>query len=121
MPKENSDYCPICGEFMDVLCSGHRSKPFVDGRKYDAICFVCFNVPKTWYVKLGKAEDGSEDVWEGPFFDWKHLNTAEELVSDGSTDDLKRARKSVKAVKAQIKKMTAKQKQEQLLLRKGAA
>lgn len=119
MPK-GDDFCPICGEFMDVLCSGHRRTPFVDGRTYDHICFICFNVPKVWYITRGKAEDGSEDVWEGPFFDWKHLNTAEDLVEDGTTEDIKKARKSIKAVKAQIKKMTAKQKQEQLL-RKGAA
>jgi hypothetical protein len=89
---------------MEVGCTGHQnsSSPFVDGKTYACMCFVCFNVPKTWEVTYGEAEDGSQDVWEGPFFDYKHLHTAKELVDDGTTDDMALARKSVAAVKKKI-------------------
>jgi len=100
----NPDNCPICGMFMEIACSGHNSKtsPFIDGRTYAYICFVCFNAPKVWNIVYGEAEDGSEDVLEGPFWDHKHLHTSKELVEDGSTDDIVWAKKSIAAIKKKI-------------------
>ncbi len=98
----NPDNCPICGEYMSVLCSGHRDKPFIDGKKYNDICFACFHVPKVWTCKLGRPRDGSADVWEGPFWDAKHLCSAQELVADGVCD-ITQARKSARAVKSLVK------------------
>ena len=104
MARRSPDNCPICGNFMEIGCIGHSSSssPFIDGKIYSCMCFVCFNVPKVWKVTYGEAEDGSEDVWEGPFWDHKHLHTAKELVEDGATDDIAAARKSVAAVKKKI-------------------
>ena len=101
--RRDENECPICGEYMDVLCSGHAQTPFVDGRKYDYICFVCFHVPKLWQCTYGRAKDGSQDVWNGPIWDPKSLYTAKELVAAGVCDDLSRASKSVKAIKAKLK------------------
>lgn len=87
---------------MDVLCSGHSRTPFIDGRKYANICFVCFHVPKMWIGELGRARDGSQDEWDGPFWDPKLLHTAAELVDNGVCD-LSRARKSIRAIKQKLK------------------
>jgi len=102
----NPDNCPICGEYMEILCTGHRHTVFVTGKKYQEICFVCFSTPKTWVVKWGKAEDGSEDIWEGPYFDKYHLHTATELVEDGATNSRSRAQKSITAIKKKAKSYT---------------
>lgn len=40
------EFCPICGEFIEVRCTGVKRKPFVDGKNYEVICFCCFSVPK---------------------------------------------------------------------------
>jgi len=89
---------------MEIICTGHQHKtcPYIDGRTYPGICFVCFNIPKVWDITYGEAEDGSEDVWKGPFWDHKHLHTAKELVEDGTTDDIVWAKKAVAAVKKRI-------------------
>jgi hypothetical protein len=97
------DKCPICKQEIEILCSGHGDAPFVDGRKYDRMCFICFHVPKIWEITLGEAEDGSEDIWDGPFFDTKHLFNATELVEEGVTDIRARAQKSVTAVRKKCK------------------
>jgi hypothetical protein len=106
--KADGDNCPICGQFITTRCVGHREKPFVDGNKYQAICFTCFSIPKTWIVKYGASSDGSDDVWEGPFFDGDHLNTPQELLTEGVVDDIRVAKISYKALVQRIKK--AKQK-----------
>jgi hypothetical protein len=85
---------------MEIICSGHSSVPFIDGRKYPEICFVCFNIPKIW--EITPSDNGSEDTWEGPFYDHKHLFTAEELIEDGVAEDIRRAKKSITAVKKRI-------------------
>jgi hypothetical protein len=85
---------------MEIICSGHSTTPYVDGRKYPEMCFTCFHVPKIW--EITPSENGSEDKWEGPFFDHKHLCTPQELVEDGVAEDVKLAKKSVAAVKKRI-------------------
>jgi hypothetical protein len=91
--KSNPDHCPICGKFMDVLCSGYRDHPFVDGRCHEYICHICHSAPCTWRF--------DEDVWM-----WKELenelHTVEELVSAGF--DKKEVITSLKALKLAIKK-----------------
>lgn len=102
-PRKRADdnICPICGQFMNVRCVGHRESPFVDGKTYDSICFLCFSIPKTFVIT--KAEDGA-DVWNGPFFDKNHLFTPEEMVQEGIADDIKTAKISYKALVKSIKK-----------------
>ena len=102
MPKKpkSDEYCPICGQYMDVRCVGHRDSPFVDGFTYDAICFVCFSIPKTYEHKKG---ENGEDVWEGPYFDYHHLYTPKELIEESVCDDLKVAKNCYKSLLATIK------------------
>jgi hypothetical protein len=98
--KKKSDCCPLCGDELDLYCTGHRNTPFVDDKCYPRLCFTCYYVPKT--EKQTYTDDGSvaEDI-ELPF-SHKHLHTAEELV-DGPAETLAQARRSVRAVRAAIK------------------
>lgn len=100
--RKDPDMCPICGTYMDVLCTGYARSPFLNGRKYESICFVCLHVPKIWACRSGRAKDGSDDEWTGPLWDVKSLYTAKELVDDGVCE-LARARKSVAAVRKLLK------------------
>lgn len=98
--KELDDnICPLCKCDMAVRCTGHSRQPFVDGKKYEAICHTCWAVPKTWYY----IEE--TDSFDGPYFDFDHLYTAEELAKDGF--DLKAAKTSLKAIKTSINKYKA--------------
>jgi hypothetical protein len=108
--KADSDNCPICGQYITTRCVGHREKPFVDGNKYSVMCFTCFSIPKTWTVIYGKPTDGSEDVWNGPFFDGDHLHTPQELLNEGIVDNIKIAKISYKALVQKIKKAKQKSK-----------
>lgn len=98
IPK--SKLCPLCGDLLDLYCTGNKSEPFVDGKCYPKLCFVCFHVPRT--QKQTYNEDGSvnEDIVLP--YTHKSLNTAKELVHDGIADNLSQARKSVRAVRMAI-------------------
>lgn len=100
--------CPLCGQNMEIVCRGFENEPFIDGKKYKVLCFTCINVPKIWETTYGKAKDGSEDKWEGPFFTHKKLKTAEEMLEDGSVNDIRIAKKSILEIKRSIKKMRKK-------------
>ena len=79
--KEIDDnICPICKYEMFVRCTGYSKQPFVNGKKYEAICHTC------WATLKNNGE----------------LYTPEELVEDGF--DIKQAKASVKAIKISIKK-----------------
>ena len=65
------------------------------------MCFGCFNVPIE-EIQHHNA-DGSLKSTEGPFWDHKHLHTADELVEQQSCDNLAEARKCLRGVKAAIK------------------
>jgi hypothetical protein len=79
---------------MDVICSGYRYKPFVNGRCYDYICQGCHETPC-----LGRLDE--QDVWISYEYG-KELHTVEELMSFGW--EKKEAVRHIKAVKAAIKK-----------------
>ena len=97
MPKRKEGYCNICGEFCEVVCTGYSSGPFVDGKKYDEICHVCHCVPKTCEY------DEENDEWiHYDYLEDKKLRTVAEMMEDGW--DKAEAAKSVKAVKAAIKR-----------------
>jgi len=100
-PKK-SDLCPICGQYMDVYCTGHRRMPFVDGQCYDKMCFICYHVPKT--ERQIYDEDGDiEEVIQLPFCH-KHLHTAQELYDAGTAEKKMEAIRAVRGVRAAIKK-----------------
>lgn len=94
----NDTICPLCKQFMDVRCIGHSQDPFIDGKKYEAICHTCWAVPKIWYY--------INDSFDGPYFDGSHLHTPEELVQDGF--DIIEIKISIKAIKESIKKNKSK-------------
>jgi hypothetical protein len=98
---KKSELCPLCGEYMDLICTGHRNMPFVDDVCYPKMCFTCYYVPKIEEQVYNK--DGSiKDEIQYPF-SHKHLHTPEELAMWGQADNLQQARKSVRAVKKAIK------------------
>lgn len=88
--------CPICDQKMDLIVTSFRNKPFIDGRTYQRMCFVCAHVPQDYIQRYHP--DGSVSELEGPFFDHRHLTTAEELVQQGTAATLKEAQTSVSAV-----------------------
>lgn len=98
--KTDDEHCPICGQYMEIRCIGHRDKPFVDGFTYDAICFICFSIPKTYIHKIG---ENGEDVWDGPYCDAYHLYTPKELIEEAVCDDIKMAKISYKSLVKRIK------------------
>src|SRR5688572_15324741 len=91
MARNNDDHCPLCGDLMEVRVLGFHSTPFVDGRKYDAICFPCSDVPKTTW---------DEHSTRG-FLDPNCLHTVEEMISDGWSRE--EAKRSLKAVQRAIR------------------
>ena len=90
------DHCPICGQHMDVICSGYRFTPFIDGRCYEAICHLCHELPCFYRF--------DEDIWMWKQYssEDRELHTVEEMVQHGF--DKKQAAISLKAVKRAIKK-----------------
>lgn len=98
--KKKSDCCPLCGDELDLYCTGHRNMPFVDDKCYPKLCFTCYWVPKT-EEQIYNADDSIKETKQLPF-SHKHLHTAQELVG-GPADTLAQARRSVRAVRAAIK------------------
>jgi hypothetical protein len=95
MKKNKSpDECPICGQFMNVICSGYHHKPFADGRCYEFICQGCYEVPCTRRFV--------EDCWMLVKYEYgKELHTLEEMMSFGW--EKQEAQICIKAVKKVIK------------------
>jgi len=92
--KKNDDFCPICGEFIEVIAPAWNNYPYLDDNKRlkdgSKICHPCYIIPRKYDEKL-------------VFYDKVvRLATVQELVEDGV--DSKRADKCLKAVKKLIKK-----------------
>jgi hypothetical protein len=94
MSKNKDGYCRICGSLCEVICSGHRNKPFVDGKNYAQLCHLCYSVPKICELK--------DEKWEIYTLEDQKLHTANELIEDGW--DQADVSKSIKAVRAAIKR-----------------
>ncbi len=93
-PKKHfPGFCQVCGQEAEVCVSGYQTHPFIDGRRYQEICFICSEVPKMYEY------NGELVVYDT--FDPKRLHTADELAEDGF--DKKLAQKSIRAVKQAIK------------------
>lgn len=97
--------CPICKCEMDVIVSAYKDYPFIDGRKYQAICFVCASVPKTW-ENVKNYDDGfcihKEYLLVFETFDPKRLCSIGEMMEDGFGKV--ESEKSIRAVKAAIRR-----------------
>lgn len=96
--------CPICNESMDFMVISHKNHAFVDGKCYPAICFSCYQVPKTFVYEFDKK--GNIISTDGPHYSHQFLHTAEELYEIGSADSLKQAQKSVESVTKACKKIS---------------
>jgi hypothetical protein len=92
---EDDGICPICGEIIQVRCTGVKRKPFVDGRRYEAICDCCFAVPKL-------VEYDASQGWISYDYNNPALYEVAELVKEGW--DKESATRSYKAVKKLLKK-----------------
>lgn len=96
--------CHICGQHMDFCVTSFNHQPFIDGKRYKRICFTCAQVPQD-YVQTYLNDNIVEQ--QGPFFDWKHLCTPEELVKMGAAETLEEANRSVKAVRRKLRDIGA--------------
>jgi len=102
MKTKKTDLCPICNQYMDMIVTSCRNSLFVDDKFYPKMCFGCFHTPAD--EKFTYYTDGRIKSVEGPFWDHKHLHTAQELVDNDSCDSLAQARKCVNGVRTVIKK-----------------
>lgn len=94
--KNKKTYCSLCEQIADIYTTAHKTKPFVDGKLYDKICFTCFFVPKTieqTYNSKGSIKEEKEIAYS-----CESLHTPKELYSQGSSETLKQAKKSVESV-----------------------
>lgn len=80
-------FCNICGREIETIVR-HNEYPFIDGRTYDLICFICFSVPKTWHY------DEENDDWIRVY---DTLNTIEEMRVHGW--EKHESEPSIKAIK----------------------
>lgn len=94
MKKRTDDnLCPICGAWMDAICSGFRHSPWADGRTYEAICDCCRNV-----IKTGEYINGE---WvEYDFMEGK-MHSLEKMLDDGWPKN--QAVQAIKGVKKALK------------------
>lgn len=88
-PKRNENECPICGEYIQIASSGYLNHPFVDGKKYDAICLCCASTLKGSFTIAGPKNP-------------PELHSLQEMIEDGF--DKKNAEKSLKLIKKALKK-----------------
>lgn len=104
--KQSKISCPICGQYnMEFYATTYRSHPFIDGKTYPKMCFGCAHTPKEYEQTYDKKGEILEEF--GPFFDHKHLATAQELFEQGSTETLAEAQRCISGVRRRIKEVGA--------------
>lgn len=102
--KKTSDDCPICGRYLDVLCT--VGSEWYDGKKYACICFVCASVIRTCRVIIHDPKDATKDEWV--VYDYEeddstfYLHTPAELTGMGFGK--LEVEKSIKAVKSVLRR-----------------
>ena len=89
--------CPVCNQKMDLIITSHKNKPFVDNKTYDKICFTCYNVPKIIEQKYYKDGSIKEEIQLEYAID--NLHSPQELLNQGSAENINQAKISVNAVK----------------------
>lgn len=94
---KDDDLCNICGRIPEAIVKVYANEPFVDGRNYGLICWVCANVPKTWYY------DNNGEIIVLEYFDKDRINTAKEMSEDGGWDK-DEAEISIKAIRKLLKR-----------------
>jgi hypothetical protein len=96
--------CLLCGQPVDFQDTTYRHHLFIDGKRYDYLCFTCAHVPED-YIQTTK-DDVTQQT--GPYFDHKHLRSVATLVDIGAAETPAEAKRSVQAVRQAIKKAGAK-------------
>lgn len=72
-----SNVCHICGAVPECFVRSYNSKPFVDGKQHDIMCFLCASIPNTYEYH----EDQGIVCYKhkSPFY----LNNASYLIGEG--------------------------------------
>jgi hypothetical protein len=96
MSKTDGDHCPICGRELFCFASAYAHQPFIDGKKYEAMCQLCYEVPK-----MAVCDENGRTLFYTEF-DPQQLCSVEELMAGGWTKD--ECKQSLDAVKASIRK-----------------
>lgn len=87
--------CDICGAEIDAFVSAYANVPFIDGKKHEAICLCCNEVPKTFdYNSRNNTMILYSDISRN------NLNSVAYLVSEGFSEA--DARTSLRAVKKSL-------------------
>jgi hypothetical protein len=105
--------CPVCKTKCEIFCTSYYQNPFIDGRKYEFICFTCSEIPKMW--------DFDESTSEFILYEClspDRLCSVAEMMEDGF--DLNESQKSLQAIQKLIKKsnILVKSKSKYLILNK---
>ena len=93
--RKQEGFCGICGREVLVNCSAYTHKPFIDGRRYEDLCHLCYEVPKMY-----DWDEKSQKIVYYSTMDPKRLCTAAELMEGGW--DKKECEISIKAIKKAI-------------------
>ena len=96
-PQSSSYTCDVCGKELFVFCSAYQHKPFIDGKRHNEICKLCYEVPKMceWNEYY--------NIWEYyNTFDPERIHTVAELMEGGWTKQ--ECEFAIKAVKKAIAK-----------------
>jgi len=95
--------CCLCKQDTDLFTTEYKTKPFIDNKTYNILCFTCYCVPKILDQKLDKDDYVLEET-ELPFC-CRYLHKPSELVDFGSADSFKQAKISTNAVKSSCGKI----------------
>jgi len=89
--------CSICKSEFESFTNAYESQPWIDGRRHKEMCHCCYEVPKMYSY-----DEENDVLTQYDEMDYRRLCTVEELMQEGF--DKKEAQKSVRAVKALIRK-----------------
>lgn len=96
--------CPICGQYMDFFAITYRNHPYIDGHCYKRMCFCCAHAPMKSLQQYD--EEGNIIDEDGPFFDYRHLLSVEEMVRDRIASE-EEAKQSLRGIKRRIQEIGA--------------
>lgn len=99
--KRKKTYCSLCEQATDIYTTIYRTKPFIDGKLYQKLCFACYSVPKVikqTYDSKGLIKDEIQLSYS-----CNNLHSAKELYLQGSAETLKEAKKSLESVEKSCK------------------
>jgi hypothetical protein len=91
---------------MDVIVSAYRERPFIDGRYYEQICFICCCVPQSYHFDE-KTSELVEYPWRpDKLYTWLQMCN-ESGFNKKDAEEKKAINKCIRSVKAAVKSMNA--------------